>query len=812
MGKTTWLQQFAITLTLDTETPTINELFGKNKPLPIFVPLKILDNATPRPILTYIRSLPLFSGSQGFRRLIHLASRGELLFLVDGYDEIYIPAEDGPSIKAEIDSLFSGKLEEVQGDQTPLPELTQFYRSLYKNRVWLSTRREYYLLNRLRLDEEETTRFVYPPIAAVEILGLGLESRNQLVKKIFDKYRAKSLVLNEKLSEDEFFLFLSRTHTDETTSLFENPLFLTVMCYLYTKTVENGNLDPSHPTLNLRSLIIQCLRVLLKDLDTYRVRNLPRRIVNALMEKRGLYSDKKLDFLRFLAARSLSDRRYLERSALDEEEIRALAREYFTSMSRDNEVDEILRNLESKDVANNLVRQLILQGVFVLVDRTDAGEFFDFPHSSFRYILALEYFEKYEFNCALIHLDYLAKRDFVITMFQLSETHRDLILETLFSRYKADKNETLVALLRECLRARPSDYDPSTIIEGWIRRVYNDPDIASTIPKLLEFVNPTLEFLMWADRNLVNALTQLDKQRIRTFGTILSRTQPKLFCEHVSEMLRSTDDSTVVCTAELLLHSDGSHFVREFLGQNQTGRVFKLMARVLLQWKTLSGREDWWKEMCQSISDHQRAVLFVLSLECNPGLAPRVLGFQRHDKLWSVPEMRKYTDDEGLFVVVDAISELLIDIKNGRDALMRVGEGYFAASSLRNTDFLEKRVPRPSYEETAKQIYPGWMEEKRKNIASELRNREITDEEATSRQQLLKHLTIEHFMHAECRLIEHKLAEIHDENVAVIREFVERRMFWSKDRWMSFLDAVEQETSCLGVVSTLSRSRVDLLN
>ncbi len=419
MGKTTWLQQFAITLTLDTETPTINELFGKNKPLPIFVPLKILDNATPRPILTYIRSLPLFSGSQGFRRLIHLASRGELLFLVDGYDEIYIPAEDGPSIKAEIDSLFSGKLEEVQGDQTPLPELTQFYRSLYKNRVWLSTRREYYLLNRLRLDEEETTRFVYPPIAAVEILGLGLESRNQLVKKIFDKYRAKSLVLNEKLSEDEFFLFLSRTHTDETTSLFENPLFLTVMCYLYTKTVENGNLDPSHPTLNLRSLIIQCLRVLLKDLDTYRVRNLPRRIVNALMEKRGLYSDKKLDFLRFLAARSLSDRRYLERSALDEEEIRALAREYFTSMSRDNEVDEILRNLESKDVANNLVRQLILQGVFVLVDRTDAGEFFDFPHSSFRYILALEYFEKYEFNCALIHLDYLAKRDFVITMFQL---------------------------------------------------------------------------------------------------------------------------------------------------------------------------------------------------------------------------------------------------------------------------------------------------------------------------------------------------------------------------------------------------------
>jgi hypothetical protein len=169
--------------------------------------------------------------------------------------------------------------------------------------------------------------------------------------------------------------------------------------------------------------------------------------------------------------------------------------------------------------------------------------------------------------------------------------------------------------------------------------------------------------------------------------------------------------------------------------------------------------------------------------------------------------MRKYTDEDGLFVVVDAISELLIDIKNGRDALMRVGEGYFAASSLRKTDFLEKKVPRPSYEETARQLYPGWIEEKRKRVTSELRNREITDEEAASREQLLKHLTIEHFMHTESRLIENRMAEIHNENLTAIREFVERRMFWAKDRWMSFLDAVEQETTCHGVISELWRSR-----
>src|SRR5262249_1820989 len=162
-----------------------------------------------------------------------------------------------------------------------------------------------------RIDKEDTNRLVYPPIAAVEILGLGPESRNQLVKRIFDRYRAKSPILNAKLSEDEFFLFLSRTQTDEATSLFENPLFLTVVCYLYMKNVESSIAPDRHDTLNLRSLVIRCLTVMLDDLDEYRVRNLPYRIVNALKEKRGLYSGKKLDFLRFLAARSLSERKYL---------------------------------------------------------------------------------------------------------------------------------------------------------------------------------------------------------------------------------------------------------------------------------------------------------------------------------------------------------------------------------------------------------------------------------------------------------------------------------------------------------------------
>ena len=134
MGKTTFFQYVATTLTFRKRFPATDELFDRFKPLPIFVPLKVLNNATPRPILTYVRAMPLFRGAQGFRYLVTLAIRGELLLLLDGYDEIYTPSGDSPSIKAEIDSLFSCTLEEIPGDETSLPELTELYRALYKNR------------------------------------------------------------------------------------------------------------------------------------------------------------------------------------------------------------------------------------------------------------------------------------------------------------------------------------------------------------------------------------------------------------------------------------------------------------------------------------------------------------------------------------------------------------------------------------------------------------------------------------------------------------------------------------------------------
>jgi hypothetical protein len=416
--------------------------------------------------------------------------------------------------------------------------------------------------------------------------------------------------------------------------------------------------------------------------------------------------------------------------------------------------------------------------------------------------LALEYFEKADaLSDSLTDPDNFTTRELVVLMFSISHTHRDLILETLFAKYDATKKDNLIEFVRDCLQARPKGYDPSRIIEAWVKRAHNEPEIASILPKLLEFVSPSVEFLTWADRNLVNALAQQNRHRMETFGIILSCIQPNLLCEHVSEMLRNADDSTVTSAAELLLNAGGAYFVREFLAQNETGRTFRSMAGVLLKWKTLSGREDWWKQMCRCASDSQRAVLLGLALEHSPNLVPRVLGFQRHDRLWPLSEMRRFPDADGLLLVVDSISELM-DSNSGREVLMRLGEGYFPASFL-NPKFLETKVPKPSFEETAKQIYPSWIEARRKRIFYDLRGREITSEEATTREELFKRITVEQFMNTEHELIHNRMAELHRQNVTAIREFLKKNAFWSKERWISFLDAVEQETICHGVIPEL---------
>src|SRR5690606_6009645 len=54
--------------------------------------------------------------------------------------------------------------------------------------------------------------------------------------------------------------------------------------------------------------------------------------------------------------------------------------------------DATLRGITSSDPTVNVVEQIILSGIFVLVDRHKNADYFDFPHRRFRETLAVSYF------------------------------------------------------------------------------------------------------------------------------------------------------------------------------------------------------------------------------------------------------------------------------------------------------------------------------------------------------------------------------------------------------------------------------------
>ncbi len=104
--------------------------------VPLFVPLKVIDNSKPHPIYRYIvKNVNYFSGSRGQRRLRDLALKGRLLICLDGYDEIALAAGETNFVRDEISSTLSvPTYNAAQRGDLPLAGC----------RIWLSSRKEFF--------------------------------------------------------------------------------------------------------------------------------------------------------------------------------------------------------------------------------------------------------------------------------------------------------------------------------------------------------------------------------------------------------------------------------------------------------------------------------------------------------------------------------------------------------------------------------------------------------------------------------------------------------------------------------------------
>lgn len=361
-------------------------IYTKEKPLPIYLPLKAIDNSKPFPVLRYIlNNNPLFAHKFGQSRLVKLSKKRRLFLFLDGYDEIPFTGDTDNFVQAELGwILFPETM-----TKTKLPDdeaAKEFYRSLSACRVWLSSRLEFFEKNPIGLFGFREN--LQPGgVAAVELKGIG-NNRIQLAAKIFDKYRQRSKAYYEFLDEEFFLHEIDNSNDSEIRSLSYNPLFLTVMCYIYAqKAIEEEN----HEVLwanKFEDLIIECLDLLINDLDEIKARDLSKAQRAGLQTRRNLFRKEKTLFLQYFALQLFFD----NKSVFNLEYLKSKIHEYFTREYQISDSDMILQGLEEDNPSKpNFALQLIYQGVFVLVDKSKNETSYDFPQRRFREVLASKY-------------------------------------------------------------------------------------------------------------------------------------------------------------------------------------------------------------------------------------------------------------------------------------------------------------------------------------------------------------------------------------------------------------------------------------
>lgn len=374
-GKTTLFRHIIIRSLQQTRAKKI--LDGKRL-VPVFVALKTVRSSSDFPLIDSIcASDPYFEGERGLKRLLRLAKRKRLLLFLDGYDEL--PHAGGMEhIRRELETIF-GKYIESRPTFFEAEKHGDLYRAIQGCRVYLSSRREF---------------FFYSPFSfGVDVqkwIVKGLDDRRiELVEKIFDNYKQGGVSSTGVDLDPELFMQqLKRAGDDGLRDFSKSPLFLTVMCFVYVSDMRRSGVS-SVFDYGARQIIKECIRLLVSELDVAKASGLTGAQKLAVINRRSSYPEEKMDFLGFFSVRLYeSGMGVFERGFIN-----SVAGEYFRSVSSSDSKDEISRGLMVSDATVNVVEQIVLSGIFVLVDRGSGVDYFDFPHRRFREVLAVSYFD-----------------------------------------------------------------------------------------------------------------------------------------------------------------------------------------------------------------------------------------------------------------------------------------------------------------------------------------------------------------------------------------------------------------------------------
>lgn len=391
-GKTTILKYLGLCCVSKNGDLCIPHL-GRGEFVPVYVPLKAINAFSKLPILSFIQeTYPYFSGSKGISRLIRHAKAGRLLLLLDGLDEVLV-SENLDRLQSELKLLYYDSVPSIEhfarsAVGTSRQDAVEFYCEfcLGGGRLILSSRREFFSVH---FPRDVRGFFV------AHSYGL-FSNKADLVTKIFSAWiSANQKAYKDKLNSEVFLRQFSKVADDAMMTFAMSPLLLTAMCFVYIDYVRTGdptNLTQSPFSRGSLAIIDRFIELLLFEIDLSKTDQLGQMEKSAFMARRSEHYEDKKSFLRFLAARLfLSDVSLFSFSYLDD-----LAKEFFSSQSKDKDSREILKELKNRSSPNHLCVQIINSGVLLQQPGSAKSPIFDFPHRRVREVLAADYFSEEE--------------------------------------------------------------------------------------------------------------------------------------------------------------------------------------------------------------------------------------------------------------------------------------------------------------------------------------------------------------------------------------------------------------------------------
>jgi len=439
MGKSTFFRYSTISL-IKKKYPYF--LSSVKKQTPVFISLKAVPNFGKSPILNSILNELPFLKNDGVNKLRRLTAKGKLFFLLDGYDEISFAASTN-HIRYELGLLLSTSIDKNLNQDFIDPRYLEIYENITRNTVWLSTREEFYRLNpigiKASVSNEYSTKNTTKDFIAVQLRGLG-DNRLVLVRKIFDKYRARSKRFNELLDEEVFIEEIDTHEDEELVKLSKRPLFLTILCYIHvTNLISNGESGRDWIRY-LNELVLECIKVLLSDLDKFKVRDYSaEQKKTAFVKRRSNFLEQKTEFLKFFAFEMLLS----GENIFDAQHLEKYVRIFFKERYQGEQTAEILSELDRPRSNNpNIVVQLLYSGIFVVANANPENLLYDFPHRRFKEVLATEALRDPEiFEYFLGKITNRNLSEFVLLVFRHYKDRRRIIIEKLFESCDAPENQ-----------------------------------------------------------------------------------------------------------------------------------------------------------------------------------------------------------------------------------------------------------------------------------------------------------------------------------------------------------------------------------